>query len=207
MTHSTKRRVIANIALTLDGRSAGPGGEYDMRFVVPHALSDDARIGLLHLTEATTVLLGRKNYQGFGGYWPAVARDDAADPRDRRFAQWLDDVEKVVVSSTLTDAPWQHSRISAGDPAQTVAELQDQPGGDIVVLASQSVIRSLLQADLVDRLSINLVPELLGGGARLFSDDLPTSSWQLAEVRPAETGAVWLYYDRKRDTSDAGARS
>src|SRR6185295_13508563 len=47
---------------------------------------------------ATTVLLGRKNYQGFGGYWPTIAGDESADPRDRAFARWLNAVEKIVFS-------------------------------------------------------------------------------------------------------------
>jgi dihydrofolate reductase len=50
---------------------------------------------------ATTVLLGRKNYQGFSSYWPAVADDEEADPRDRGFSRWLNGVEKVVFSRTL----------------------------------------------------------------------------------------------------------
>ncbi|MBT2226712.1 hypothetical protein [Nonomuraea sp. NEAU-A123] len=57
------------------------------------------------------VLLGRKNYEGFGGFWPSVAKDDAADPRDRSFSEWLNAVEKVVFSSTLKEAPWENSRI------------------------------------------------------------------------------------------------
>jgi dihydrofolate reductase len=61
---------------------------------------------------ADTVLLGRNNYEGFFGYWSAVAADPASAPRDRDMAQWLDDEEKVVFSRTLTEAPWQNSRIS-----------------------------------------------------------------------------------------------
>jgi uncharacterized protein YndB with AHSA1/START domain/dihydrofolate reductase len=199
MTNNNRRRVIANIALTLDGRAAGPGGEYDMGFVLSHVLSDRSRAGVLRLTEATTAVMGRKNYEGFGGYWPMVARDENADPRDREFAQWLDRVEKVALSTTLTEPSWQNSRITADDPVQTIRELRTQPGGDIVVLSSQSIIRQLLEADEIDRLSINLLPELLGGGARLLEDGLPESSWTLAGAYPDDTGAIWLYYDRVRE--------
>src|SRR5579863_552911 len=111
MLRTHARRVVANFTLSLDGRTTGPGGDYDMGWIVPHAVTDAARDALLRLTSATTVLLGRKNYQGFGSYWPAVAQDENADPRDRAFAQWLDRVEKVVFSSTLTEATWRNARL------------------------------------------------------------------------------------------------
>jgi dihydrofolate reductase len=66
------------------------------------------------------------------------------------------------------------------------------------VLASASVIKALLAADEVDELSITLAPELVGGGARLFEDGLPGSSWRLADSTPTESGAVCLLFDRVR---------
>src|SRR6266702_3777402 len=96
------RTVVGNISLSLDGRTTGPGGEYDMGWIVPHAITNGARNHLITITTpATTVLLGRKNYEGFGHYWPPVANDETADPRDRAFSKWLNSVEKIVFSSTL----------------------------------------------------------------------------------------------------------
>jgi dihydrofolate reductase len=86
----------------------------------------------------------------------------------------------------------------SGDPATVVRDLRGQDGGDIWVLASQSVIRQLLDAGEVDRLSINLAPELVGGGDRLFGDGLPASSWSLTDLTTSDSGAIWLIYDRKR---------
>jgi dihydrofolate reductase len=87
MTEHT-RKVIGNIALSLDGRINGRGGDYDMSWILPHAVTDTTRDYLVQMTRnATTALLGRKNYDGFGGYWPAVANDDTAEPRDRVFAR------------------------------------------------------------------------------------------------------------------------
>jgi dihydrofolate reductase len=203
MTSQTKpggaRTVVGNISLSLDGRVAGPGGEYHMSWIVPHAITDAARTHMVGVTTpATTALLGRKNYAGFGGYWPPVADDPAADPRDRAFARWLNAVEKVVFSSTLKEAAWQNSRIVDADPASVIEELRQQKGGDIIVLASSSVIKSLLRADALDRLSITLCPEVAGGGARLFEDGLPASSWALRQSTVTESGALCLHYDRVR---------
>ena len=194
------RTVIGNISLSLDGRVTGPGGDYDMGWIVPHAITNAARDHMVAVTSpATTVLLGRKNYLGFGSYWPTVASDETADPRDRSFSKWLNSVEKIVFSSTLKEATWENSRIVDEDAAKVVEELRQQDSGDIIVLASGSVIKRLLQADALDRLSITLCPEIAGGGARLFEDGLPPSSWALRQSTPTESGALCLLYDRRRE--------
>jgi hypothetical protein len=101
------RRVVGSISLSLDGRTTGPGGEYDMGWIAPYAVTDVARDRLMSLTAGTTtVLLGRKNYQGFSGYWQIVADDDDADVRDRKFSRWLDNVEKIVFTRTLDIVDW-----------------------------------------------------------------------------------------------------
>ena len=191
MTGQPRDRIVTgNIALSLDGRVTGPGGEQDMSWIVPHALTDESRAHLLTITgTASTVLLGRKNYQGFAGFWPAVADDDDADPRDRAFARWLNEAEKVVVSRTLTEASWPGARVVADDPAEVVRRLRKQEGGDIVVLGSSSVIRGLLEAGELDRLSITLCPELVGAGARLFGDG-PAGCESTATVPETLDGTV-----------------
>lgn len=194
------RTVIANFSLSLDGRVTGPGGEYDMGWIVPHAITDTSRDNMVSVTRpATTVLLGRKNYMGFGEYWPPLADDESADPRDRAFSKWLNAVQKIVFSSTLEEATWENSHIINADPATVVGDLRQQDGGDIIVLASGSVIKRLLQADALDRLSITLCPEIAGGGARLFEDGLPPSSWTLRQSIVTGSGALCLLYDRVRE--------
>jgi dihydrofolate reductase len=199
MTQQNTRTVTANITLSLDGRVNGAGGDYDMSWIVPHAITEGARDHMTRVTStATTAVLGRKNYEGFGGFWPAVADDENAAPQDRAFSKWLNEVDKVVFSTTLTESPWQNSRFFDADPVGVVKQLRAEPGGDIIVLASSSVIRALLAADEVDRLSITLAPELVGGGARLFEDGIPATSWKLADSTPTESGALTLVYDRTR---------
>lgn len=195
---TTGRTVVANISLSLDGRTNGRGGDFDMSWVAPHAVGDAQRDGMVAMARsATTILLGRKNYEGFGGYWPAVAQDENADPRDREAARWMDATEKVVFSTTLTEAPWQNSRIATGDPVSEVKRLRTEPGGDIVVLNSGSVIKALIEAGEVDRLLVTLCPELVGGGARLLDDGIPQTSWKLTGQSAGESGALSLRYDRK----------
>jgi dihydrofolate reductase len=196
------RTVIGHIPLSLDGRVSGPGGEHDMGWTLRHALTSEARAQLLDVTgTATTVLLDGQTYQGFWGYWPAVAGDEVADPRDRLFARWLNEAEKILVSGTLTEARWRNTRIAADDPAEVVRRLRKEEGGDVVVLASHGVIRRLLEAGELDRLSLTLCPELIGAGARLFGDGPAGSSWSLAEATPASSGALCLRYDLIRPSA------
>ena len=191
-----QRTVVANITLSLDGRVAGPGGEYDMGWIVPHAITDGSRAHMVKVTTpATTALLGRKNYQGFSGFWPGVADDDNAHPDDRTFSRWLNGVEKIVFSTTLDRVEWDNAQLATADPATVVKQLRQQEGGDIIVLASASVIRQLLEAGEVDRLSITLCPELVGGGAELFTDGL-AGGWSLSSTSVTESGALCLLYDR-----------
>jgi dihydrofolate reductase len=193
------RTVIANISLSLDGRVTGPGGDYDMGWIVPHAITNGARDHMVNVTSpVTTVLLGRKNYEGFSQYWPTVAENESADPRDRAFSRWLNSVEKIVFSSTLKETTWENSKVMFADPAAVVEDLQKQDGGDIIVLASGTIIKRLLQANALDRLSITLCPEIAGGGAHLFEEGLPASSWTLRQSDMTESGALCLVYERVR---------
>ncbi|MEV1024802.1 dihydrofolate reductase family protein [Streptomyces sp. NPDC050264] len=200
MTQQTGgRRVVTNIALSLDGRYAKPDNPLDMSWVMPYAVTDVARDHLTGLWEpATTALLGRVNAEGFLGFWPTVIGMEGADPRDEGFAKWLVDADKVVLSSTLREAPWERTTLADAPTAEVVAELKTTEGGDILVLSSASVIKALLAADLVDRLAFTVFPVFLGGGPRLFDDGLPAGQWTLVSQTAGEHGTAALVYDRVR---------
>ena len=202
MTDSTGRRVTANLSLTLDGRYNGPGGPGDLGAIVPYASTDVARDHLARIHEgATTALLGRGSAQGFMGFWPPVAGDENADPRDRGYAQWLVDTDKVVLSTTLTEAPWERTRVVNAPVTEVVADLRTSGEGDILVNSSPSVIKPLLAADLIDRLYLVVCPEIAGEGQRLFDDGLPPSKWSLTRQETGELGEMALVYDRARTAS------
>lgn len=195
---TNERRVVANIALSLDGFHQGPGDPADMSWLMPYALSDVSRDHLTGLWQnATTALLGRTNAEGFFAYWPTVADDENADPRDRAYGAWMRDAEKVVLSGSLEAAPWSNARVFDEPAVDVVARLKGEPGSDIVVFASASVIKDLLAADAVDRLSLTMFPQILGGGARLFDGEIPPSSWTLASAESGDD-VVALAYDRVR---------
>ena len=193
------RRVVTSITLSLDGHYAAPTDPEDMGWVMPYAVTDVARDHLTRLWEpATTALLGRVLAEGFLGFWPTVIDMEGADPRDVGFARWLVDVDKVVLSSTLEQPPWERTTIENRPTADVVAELKATTEGDILVPSSPSVIKALLAADLVDRLAMTVFPVFLGGGPRLFDDGLPAGRWAPVRQEAGEHGVLALVYDRVR---------
>ncbi|MFI5621779.1 dihydrofolate reductase family protein [Streptomyces sp. NPDC051567] len=196
---TTGRRVVINMSLSLDGHYAAPDQPQDMGWVMPYAHTDVARNHLTSLWEsATSVLLGRVNAEGFLGFWPTVIGTEGVDPRDEAFAKWLVGTDKVVLSSTLGEAPWERTTIVSKPAAEVVADLRATEGGDILVLSSASVIKALLAADEVDRLGLTIFPVFLGGGPRLFDDGLPAGRWSLVSQAAGEHGVLSLLYDRVR---------
>lgn len=195
---SSQRKVVAVISISLDGRINGPNGEFDMSWIVPHALTMTAREQQQEMMKAASVaIMGRKNYEGFGAYWPSVATDPSADEHNRGFATWLNTIEKVVISRSLTEASWENSRI-AGDPVAEVDSVQRDGLGDIYVLSSASIIRTLLEADRIDAMKVTLCPEVVGAGDRLLVSALPPSQWLVDDSKRSETGAMHLTFERSR---------
>jgi dihydrofolate reductase len=199
MSNPTDRKVTANLALSLDGHYNGPGGPGDFGAFAPYVATDVARDHLTRIWEnATTAVLGRLNAEGFLGFWPSMADNENADPRDRGYAKWLVDTEKVVLSTTLTEAPWERARVVNAPAADVIADLKATGKGDILVNSSTSVIKPLLAADLLDRLYLLICPEITGGGGRLFEAGLPATKWKLTHQEVGEQGEISVVYDRAR---------
>jgi dihydrofolate reductase len=199
MTDTTGRLVRANISLSLDGRYKGPGGPADIGAIVPYMTTDVARGQLARIHDgATTAVLGRGSAEGFLGWWGQVAEDESADPRDRGYAQWLVGTDKVVFSTTLSEAPWERTRIVNAPAVDVVAELKSSGEGDILINTSPSISKPLLEADLIDRLYLMITPQIAGSGQRLFDDGLPGTSWTLTHQEIGELGEMALVYDRAR---------
>ncbi|GAB3152618.1 dihydrofolate reductase family protein [Amycolatopsis stemonae] len=195
----TGRRVTANVSLTLDGRYRGPGGPADLGPIVRYVSTDVARRHLARIWEsATTAVLGRLNAEDFFGFWPALAADENADLRERGYAKWLLDAEKVVFSTTLTKPPWDRTKIVNAPAPEVIEGLKVTGSGDILVNNSTSIIKPLLAADLLDRLYLTICPEIAGDGPRLFDDGLPPSRWRLTHHEAGELGETSMVYDRQR---------
>jgi dihydrofolate reductase len=103
-----------------------------------------------------------------------------------------------VLSTTLTELPYDRTRVLDAPAADVVAELKGSGTGDILVNTAPSILKPLLAADLVDRLFLMICPEVVGAGERLFDDGLPRPTWTLTSRESGDLGELALVYDRAR---------
>jgi dihydrofolate reductase len=185
------RKIIMQLELTLDGFYAGPKEEFDW-FTLDQELW---KMRVDQLSAVDTVLLGRKNYRGFGGYWPTVVNSPASTETDVKFSRWLDDVPKVVFSKTLEKAEWKNSRLVKDDLAEEVSRLKQQSGKDILIMNSVSVAQECMKHDLIDEYWLTIHPLTLGKGLPLFKD---RASLKLLDSKVFSSGQVFLHYQTHR---------
>ena len=137
---------------------------------------------------ADAFLFGRWTYEVFAGSWGAMA--DSDDP----IAVALNTRPKYVVSTTLTDPRWAETTVLTGDVAAAVGELKARPGGELQVVGSLSVVRLLLDNDLVDELTLLTFPVVVGQGRRLFPDSGLDLALELVESRATAGGVTMQVY-------------
>ena len=186
--------------LTADGAFAGADGNLD--WVVPD--EEQARTAAAGIAAHDTVLFGRRTYEMFLGFWPRVVDESptAPDPHGprrstelRAMGMWLTEATKLVFSRTLKEAPWKNSRIVPQlDPA-AIAAMKQQPGKDMIIFGSGSLVSQLTQAGLIDEYRFIVTPVLLGDGRRLFTET--RAGLELVESKATVAGNVMLRYARR----------
>jgi dihydrofolate reductase len=139
---------------------------------------------------ADAFLFGRRTYELFVDAW-GPGRDV---PGWEPVQQALNGRPKYVASTTLADPAWSDTTVLSEDLASAVAELKAAPGGELQVHGSGTLIRWLLEHDLVDELTLIVVPVLLGQGARLFADAGPELALELVESRTDTQGVTIQVY-------------
>jgi dihydrofolate reductase len=144
------------------------------------------------MAESDTILLGRRTYQEFAGYWPDKTAAD--DP----FADYINNTPKTVVSTTMKSVEWRNSRLITGDDdiLEQIAKLKQQPGKSISITGSPTLVRSLLHSGLLDQLRLLLYPIVLGTGKRLFEEGIGQIPLKLVESRTFSNGVLSLTYER-----------
>jgi dihydrofolate reductase len=173
--------------ITVDGAVEMLGDWFD-----PQAQAGADNVELLdelhrQQSAADALLLGRQTFESFRSFW-AEQRDDATGISD-----YLNRVDKYVVSSTLTDPRWQNTTVLSGDPVDEVRELKQRAGRDIVVTGSISLCHTLIAAGLVDEYRLFTYPVAQTSGRRLFPDD-HLSGLSLLEGRVFDSGITYSRY-------------
>jgi class 3 adenylate cyclase/dihydrofolate reductase len=185
------RRLIASEFVTLDGVMEAPGHDQHRdgknAWALRYAGEDQQRYKAEELSAAAAILLGRVTYEIFAAFWPTA-------PNDEGFADRMNALPKYVVSKSLRTASWQNSTIIKGNPAEKVAELKQQSGGDILLFGSADLLDSLVRHDLIDAYRLMVFPVVLGSGKRLFRDATDMLHLELVDTRTFASGVTVLTY-------------
>jgi dihydrofolate reductase len=188
------RKVVVLSFISLDGVMQAPGGPQEDTsghftlggWTAPFFDEFAGRVMAEQMSGPSDLLLGRRTFQIFSGYWPQ--HED----------EWpgVNSKTKYVASNTLTASDWQNTVFLNGDAGQRVRQLKQQDGPDLQVHGSGQLIQALLANDLVDELWLKTFPVTLGKGKRLFGDGSVPAAFSLFDSRISPVGVIFASYRR-----------
>jgi dihydrofolate reductase len=182
------RKIVAGLFISLDGVTQGPGPSDDFvhaGWTMPYFSNEiGAHIGAQTMA-SDALLLGRLTYETFRTAF-AQQTGGAADG--------MNNFRKYVVSTTLQSADWNNTTVINGDIVAEIAKLKEQPGKDITISGSTTLIQSLARHNLIDEYSLLVHPVVLGTGKRLFEEGMDKFSLNLIEARPLPNGVIIQRY-------------
>ena len=190
------RRLIVSEFITLDGVIQSPGypdedrsGDFEAGGWQPPYFDEEfGRAMMGGLTECGGLVLGRRTYEIFAGFWPSAPADDPVAPI-------MNGLPKYVVTTTLHEPlPWENTHVIDGNVAKEIGELKAQDGKDLMVIGSGELAQTLMEEDLVDAYALMIHPLVVGGGKRLFHDGNPRKALRLADSTTTSTGVLIASY-------------
>jgi dihydrofolate reductase len=196
------RKVIVSEFVSLDGVMEDPGRTFQQ-----FGSEEQEKYKFAELAASEALLLGRRTYEEFAGAWPSMM-DQYQGPRRAELGEYADMMNaypKRVVSTTLQEPlEWNNSTLIRGNVAEEVSELKRQPGKDILVFGSGSLVGALIRDDLIDEYRLMVFPIVVGSGKRLFEDGLEVTNLSLVETTTFGSGVVVLTYRSARDAGEDG---
>lgn len=186
------RKVIVSMNVTLDGFMAGADGTLDWHF----PLWNDEMTGYIadQLQTVDTILLGRMSYQVMAQYWPYADCYTMPSPAQMDFANRMNNYTKIVFSRTLRKGSWKNTHIIRSRIKEQILEMKQQPGRDMIIFGSGSIVQTFTRLGLVDEYRLWVHPVILQNGMPLFRDKQPGAQLQLLRTKTFSTGVVVLYY-------------
>lgn len=184
------RKIISFMHISLDGFVAGPKGEMDW-IKVDEEIFDF--VGN-RISEGDTALYGRVTYQMMEDYWPTAGAKPTATRHDIEHAKWYSQVHKVVLSKTMKGAGLTNTKIISDNLSDSISEIKQQAGKEILLFGSPTATHSLIQLNLIDGYWLFVNPIILGQGIPLFTDIKDTIKLKLLTTRQFSCGVTELNY-------------
>ena len=128
------------------------------------------------------------------GYWPTVLNDPNADANSLAHAKWVQEIPKIVFSTTLESADWNNTTLIRDNVVEEINKLKQQPGKDLVIFGSPGLAKSLMNLGLIDEYQLTVHPIILGQGNSLFDGNTQMSKLKLLASRTLNSGVVTLHY-------------
>jgi dihydrofolate reductase len=193
-------KLTTNTNVSVDGVMQGLGGPEEDRsggferggWAMPYFDEETAALIGQVYQRADAFLFGRRTYEVFAGSWGTGSW--GANQGDNPISVALNTRPKYVASTTLTDPQWADTTVLSGDVAAAVGELKAKPGGELQVVGSLSLVRLLLDNDLVDEITLLTYPVVVGQGRRLFPDAGQDTALELVESRATTSGVTMQVY-------------
>lgn len=160
------RKIISFMHISLDGFVAGPNGEMDWIKVDQELFEYAGK----RISKGNTALYGRVTYQMMENYWPAAGDKPAATKHDIEHSAWYNKIHKVVLSKTIENTGLTNTTIISDNLPDSINEIKQQAGEDILLFGSPTATHSLIQQDLIDGYWLFVNPIILGQGIPLFTD-------------------------------------
>ena len=180
------RQVVAGLFVSLDGVFEAPETWH-----FPYFNDEMGETIASQMAAADTMLLGRRTYEEFAAYW-------ADKGSDVELADQINNTPKLVASTTLKTVDWRNSNLIEGDVAEHLRRLKQEPGKDIAITGSATLVRSLLRDGVLDELRLLVHPIVVGSGKRLFDGGGDRVSLKLVDSRTFTTGVLYLTYAPER---------
>jgi dihydrofolate reductase len=189
------RKIIVTTWVTLDGFIAGPNNEMDFVGEIYDEAMGKYEYDLV--SAADTLLLGRVTYESFAGAWPYVPDKPNADPGEVAYAHKLNAMRKIVFSKTLPRVEWNNSTLVREIVPEEIEKLKQEPGKDMVIYGSASVVQELTNYGLIDEYQLLVHPFILGAGKLLFKNIKEKVNLKLVNTEARPSGVVLLTYQPK----------
>lgn len=184
------RKLVLYMHLSLDGFCATKDG--DLSWIPYH--SDLEKYAERIVNSVGSQVYGRNTFEMMKSYWPTVLKDPSASQHDLEHAQWIENVEKIVFSTTLQSTDWNNTKIISGNIVEEVAKLKEQVGKDLVIFGSPTLATSLMELGLIDEFQFTITPVILGEGKTFLRDVTKKVELELLSSERLNNGVLGVHY-------------
>jgi dihydrofolate reductase len=187
---ASMRKIVLFLHLSLDGYSATKEGGLEW---IPYNEGFEKYAQKMVATVGSA-MYGRNTFEMMKQYWRPMLHDSSASAHESAHAQWIEKIEKIVFSTTLTNEDWNNTRIISGNIVEEVTKLKEQEGKDLVIFGSPTLATSLMELGLIDEFQFTISPVILGEGKTFLRNITKKVALELLSSETMRSGVIAVHY-------------